>query len=132
MYPIAITTTKLHRVMSFVLLFLWSGAPCINIAFGQDVPKPSASSEVPYTLEGFAIVSAKLWGLRSAGGHRLGQTPSLLSDTFVHNKLTRRCLMRRQDESLFPGVRYLSKALAPCRIKRRFSQTPQNSFWSKA
>src|SRR2546422_7259948 len=67
---------------------------------------------------GFAIVITNFWWLRSAEWHRLGQTPSLLSDTFVHNELMRRCLVRRQDESLFPGVRYLSKALAPCRIKR--------------
>src|SRR5438128_2563450 len=64
---------------------------------------------------GFAIVITNFWWLRSAEWHRLGQTLSLLSDTFVHNELMRRCLVRRQDESLFPGVRHLSKALALCR-----------------
>src|SRR6266571_2563999 len=75
---------------------------------------------------GFPIVFAKFWWLRSAEGHRPGQTPLLLSDTFVHNELMRRCLLRWQSESLAPGVRPASKPLTRCRIKRRFSQTSHN------
>jgi hypothetical protein len=69
-------------------------------------------------------------GARVREGESLGQMPSFLSDTFLHNELMRRCLVRRQDESLFPRIRQLSKALTPWRIKsiRTLSQTPQNSL----
>jgi hypothetical protein len=68
---------------------------------------------------GFPIVSAKLWGLRSAAGACPERRLQLLSGTFVHNELMRRCLLRRQSESLAHRVRALSTMLARCRIKRR-------------
>ena len=90
-------------------------------------------THVDLTLNGTsAIVFAKFWWLRSAEGFCRRKTPSLLSETFAYNELMRRCLWRWQFETLEPGVRPSSTPLARCRIKRRFSQTPQNSLWNKA
>jgi hypothetical protein len=78
-----------------------------------------ALQDIEFYQEGFPIVFAKFWRLRSGEGPCPERTPQLLSETFVHNELMRRCLLRRQSESLPHGVRGLFTTLARCRIKRR-------------
>jgi hypothetical protein len=66
-------------------------APLIMV---EDVKNVMSFLDKKWQGDGFPIVFAKFWGLRSIEGHCPGQTPSLLSDSFVHNELMRRCLLR--------------------------------------
>src|SRR5262252_6269133 len=67
---------------------------------------------------GFAIVFAKFWRLSSAEESYPEMAFQLISDTFVPNELMRRCLVRRQSESLTAEVYALPAPVVMCRIKR--------------
>jgi len=80
---------------------------------------------------GFAIVFAKFWRLSSAEKPYPEMAFQLISDTFVPNELMRRCLVRRQSESLTAEVYALPAPVVMCRIKRGFPRHLPNSFWQK-
>ena len=79
----------------------------------------------------FPIVIAKFWWLRSAEGYHPSKTPSLLSDTLVHNELMRRCLLRWQSETLDLGFNPLRHLLLGVASNEGFPRHLQNSLWKK-
>jgi hypothetical protein len=104
---------------------VWVSKPVTTTTVSETTMTEWSPSFAPRGLLGFPIVFAKFWGLSSAEESAQRRDPQPLSETFVHNELMRRCLLRWQSESITHGVSILSPMFARCRIKRTFSDTSE-------